>query len=776
MTLLLITLIVLAGALSPAPGATVWAACLAVGLAGLILRLRHQWPTVAVCLLAVPLLPLMSAYTAWRAPAVDAQAWDEWFGKRVQLIGTVASAQGQPGHVSAVLTIEQGWRPQRLRTEGAIQVMWPALQPPPAGTRWLLDGDIMAPRGSLLPGMFDRADWLARKGVVAQMRVRHWAALAGEISWLEQVRLRLVPIFTQGTDGRIGPLAASLVFGVSSTPLDPELMQVFRRLNLTHYVAASGFQLTLLTGVCVVITQRWGRRTGILISVPILTVYIALTGAPASIIRAAAVTGLGLIGTWFDRPTHPTRALLVAACGLLLWSPGYAQDLGFAFSVLATWGLLSTAPGWERWLLGRWPRLPAWLAASLVTPLAAQLWVMPLQLHTFGQVSGLSLPANIISGFAVDLWTKVGFVAACLGLIWAPLALPLTWVLGWTIQAWVILLTWFSSVPGQAMTVSRPDTVLMMVWYGVLALLHVPTQVYGHWGPVAGWGLAHACLVAACWPQRPAFVMTFLPVGAGSASHVQVPGGGHWLVDAGPSIYMKGEPWDAGELRVVPYLQAAGVSRITGLILTTAANHHAGGVSGVLNGCPTERLFETNGIDNPMMIRTSQAALAAGTRWQHVPEQGWHWASGAAVSVWPGLRRDERQVLGLHWSYGRTSILNPGDADVDGGGTQAFPLADILVLPDHGKSEACPDALLNRVRPCWAVLDGANPTWHRPKPDLRQRLSDHGVRLWDTGTDGPLRLVSDGRRWELQTVKTKVWQTVKTCQGNTGPAMADGKP
>jgi competence protein ComEC len=634
------------------------------------------------------------------------------------------------------------------------------MQPPPIGSRWLLDGIVENPKHALLPGLFDRAGWLERQGVPMAFRVRHWAPLASDIGWLERLRLQMVPIFTQGTDGEIGPLAASLVFGVASTPLSLNLQQLFRNLNLAHIVAASGMQLVLLTATCLALTRRWHPRVGIAVAVPVLAVYVLLTGAPPSILRAAGVTSLGLLGRWFDRPTHAVRALLVTVAGLLLWQPGMIRELGFVFSVLATAGLLITAPKLEAAWSKRWPASPMWLSTALITPVAAQVWVMPLQVHTFGQVSWMSLPANLVSGFLVDMLTKAGFLAAVLGLVWAPLAWPLTFLIGWAVRAWLWVLGWMSLVPGQSMTVVRPGLLMTACLYAILVLWHLPAPQGCRskpWAALAGLSLANVCLVGACWPRPAALTFTFLPVGVGSACHVAVPGGGDWLIDTGAANYVGGEPWDAGRYRIAPYLQASGIASLTGVILTNGRSHHAGGLGGVLASVRTAGVWDGAGQTAKYLHEPTQVALSQGVPWQPLPS-GWRWPSGVRAQVWRHLRAGGPDVASLYWIWGQTTILMPGDIDPATAVNVSWPQAQVLVLPDHGKSAACPEDLLDAVLPEWVVLDGAQPRWGRPKPDLRQRLLDRGIRIWDTRKDGPLRLVSDGDGWQLLKGTPQEWQ------------------
>lgn len=758
--LLWCVLLWLAGTLGPFAGMLTWIGGMVLSVSGWVLGRRRPGWWLARALSACLLLPIAASYAAWRRVPVEAFDWSDWIGQRVQLVAVVESARGEPGRVSAFVRIETPLRPARFHAHGRLQATWPTLQPPLAGTRWLLDGELARPGEAVLPGLFDRARWLSRQGIDATLRVKRWAPLAGEPTWLDGLRAQLIPIFTAGSDGVRGPLAASLVFGVSAAPIDPEVSRTFRSLGLTHMLAASGFQLALLVATVMSLFSRVGRRWAIAACVPLLVCYVALTGAPPSVMRAAGVTFVGLAGRWFDRPTVATRALLLVAWGLLVWNPGYAEDLGFAFSVLATWGLLVTAPRIEEHLKRRFPSCPDWARLLIVAPIAAQIWVMPLQLHAFGLWSWLSLPANVVSGFLVDWLTKAGFVAALLGLVWSPLAWPFTKLMGWLLAAWLPLLDWAANLPEQAWFVPRPGLWATALAYTALALLHAPRERWGDWAPIGGWAIACSLIALPLLPQPRTWQWTFLPVGAGTASHLRLPGGGDWLIDCGAAPYIGGERWDSGARRIVPYLEAEGIRRLAGVVLTSSAGHHTGGLGAVIEALAVGRIVDAAGQSSPSLERTAPNVLAKSVPWEPLPSGGWQWPDGTRLHSWITQRQDGQSVLSIHWVLGKTSILVPGDIDEAAATGIAWPRSEILVLPDHGRSEACPEAFLEAVQPTFALVDGAAKRWGRPKADLRRRLDGRGIRWWDTARNGPLRLETDGRSWWMSRPVGDRWETV----------------
>ena len=112
--------------------------------------------------------------------------------------------------------------------------------------------------------------------------------------------------------------------------------------------------------------------------------FVLLARTEPSVVRAATMGTVGLIGMGHHGRRRGTRALGAAVLLLLLFDPWLALSPGFALSALATAGILWLAPGWRDRLM-RW--LPRWVAEAVAVPLAAQLACTPLVAAISGQVS-----------------------------------------------------------------------------------------------------------------------------------------------------------------------------------------------------------------------------------------------------------------------------------------------------------------------------------------------------------------------------------------------------
>ena len=246
------------------------------------------------------------------------------------------------------------------------------------------------------------------------------AALRRSVSELPPDRRALVPALVDGDDAG----------------LDPALQDDFRTTGLTHLLAVSGTNLTLVVGFALVVA-RWLRVRGrwlYVVGAAGIAGFVLVARAEPSVLRAAVMGTVALVGMGANGRDRGTRALGVATVVLLLLDPGLATAIGFGLSVLATAGILLLAPGW-RDALSRW--LPRWLAEAVAVPAAAQLACTPLIAAISGQVSLVAVLANLLAAPAVGPATVLGLLGGLLTLVAPPIGRLVGATAGWCV-AWII--------------------------------------------------------------------------------------------------------------------------------------------------------------------------------------------------------------------------------------------------------------------------------------------------------------------------------------------------
>src|SRR3954447_13166080 len=140
----------------------------------------------------------------------------------------------------------------------------------------------------------------------------------------------------------------------------------------------AGANVAIVLGV-VLFAVRWARAGPVLTAVVCATAlagFVILARPSPSVVRAAAMGAIGLIGLAAGRPRSALPALAAGVAVLVVLDPELAGDAGFALSVLATSGLLLLAPKWRDGL--RRKGWPPGAAEALAVPAAAQLACGPV--------------------------------------------------------------------------------------------------------------------------------------------------------------------------------------------------------------------------------------------------------------------------------------------------------------------------------------------------------------------------------------------------------------
>jgi competence protein ComEC len=228
------------------------------------------------------------------------------------------------------------------------------------------------------------------------------------------------------------PLASfglGLLVGIRA--LIPKPMQAQLALvGLSHLVAVSGYNLTIIVRAAHRLLERFGRGIALAASLWLIGGFIVVTGAGASIVRAALVSVLSLLAAFYGRRFQPLALILIAAAATAAWSPAYLTDLGWLLSFLAFFGILVLAPAVEARLGNPKPVI----IRLFIESFAAQILTLPLILCVFGQLSIVAPLTNLLILPMVPFAMAAAFAAGLAGMLIPPFAgwfaWPATLVLG----------------------------------------------------------------------------------------------------------------------------------------------------------------------------------------------------------------------------------------------------------------------------------------------------------------------------------------------------------
>lgn len=188
--------------------------------------------------------------------------------------------------------------------------------------------------------------------------------------------------------------AAGLLLG-SRKGMPPILADAFQAVGLTHIVAISGYNISLVIAVIFLLLGFLPLKARVIASSVSIFLFVILVGASAAVVRAGIMGSLTLWGLFSGRKSQAFFGLLWSMVLMSVMNPyTLVFDVGFQLSFASTFGLLIFSPILEDFV-PQFGRAKILREAFLLT-LSAQITTLPLILFHFGRLSLISVLANVI--------------------------------------------------------------------------------------------------------------------------------------------------------------------------------------------------------------------------------------------------------------------------------------------------------------------------------------------------------------------------------------------
>jgi competence protein ComEC len=286
----------------------------------------------------------------------------------------------------------------------------------------------------------------------------------------------------------------ALVLGDTSA-VSAETSGDFRAAGMTHLMAVSGANVTIVCAAVLFSARLIGPRAAVVLAAVALLAFVIVVQPTASVLRAAVMGAIALAGMLSSRRRQAIPALSAAVLILLAVAPHLAVDVGFALSVLATAALVVIAPVWSRRLIAR--GCPKPLADALAVAWAAHVVTAPLVAGISGRLSLVAAVANLAVAAVIAPITVLGSAADVLCMAWpagAQLLIRFTGPELW----WVLRVAqWAAGIP--AATVPVPAGAAGVLVVGGVAVLVVVLWRWRWFRAAVGLAVVVAVMCLLAW-------------------------------------------------------------------------------------------------------------------------------------------------------------------------------------------------------------------------------------------------------------------------------------
>lgn len=303
---------------------------------------------------------------------------------------------------------------------------------------------------------------------------------------LASARQRMSDILQSGRDRQplLASIYTSMLLGEKSR-LGDEQKQRYLRSGTMHLFAISGLHVMAIAGFLEVLLAlcRLPRTWRAIVGLLLLTLYVFVTGAPPSAMRALLMVYAFWSSRWWSRQPSPFASWCLAALLVLVWDPSALQQAGFLLSYLVVAGILLYGVPLSEWAVRRWQpwallpladwrwwrkaldRGRIWITQGLAISLAATLASAPLVISFFGLFSTVAFILNLFLVPLSGLIVCTGMLSIGSGLLGlAPL------VTLFNLSAWMQiavldgLIDTFLRLPGAWFTLPTAPSWLTVCW------------------------------------------------------------------------------------------------------------------------------------------------------------------------------------------------------------------------------------------------------------------------------------------------------------------------
>lgn len=397
---------------------------------------------------------------AWRLSAAVVQSeYQDQIGSSVQI----------EGYIVAEPDVRQDRQYLAFRPDGHrqnIQLFMPLYAEYAYGDRVVVKGKLAEAK---VFEDFDYRGYLQRFNIFAVMnRPQVLVLKSGQGNPVIQGLLAVKHAFAANVAQKFREPHGSLLLGIligAKKAMPQPVLDDFAATGTSHIVAVSGYNISVIVMALGYLAYAVGRRWSFAAAAVFIIGFVIISGASASVVRAAVMGSLLMIAMAIGRQYAVGPAMFGAAACMLFINPKILfYDIGFQLSFAATMGIVYFMPLLER-LTEHWPKL--WTVKSnLLVTLSATAATLPLSLAHFGLLSIVAPLVNVLVLPIVPYAMLYGFLSA------VPIAgTGFAFVTSLVLTYILTVITWFARLPFSHVQIATSGWVAALL-YGVLVLIY----------------------------------------------------------------------------------------------------------------------------------------------------------------------------------------------------------------------------------------------------------------------------------------------------------------
>lgn len=566
--------------------------------------------------------------------------------------------------------------------------------------------------------------------------------------------------------------------------LTPEIKEQFARTGCFHLLAISGLHIGLLALFLFhcfnwllqrsewILLRTHVPSLALVFCFPFLLGYAFIAGMNTPVFRALVMAALLLCAVLLRRQHSMLHLVAAAALFLLTIQPLSLFTVSFQLSFAAMVAIALIYPKFHSIFFQESSRqrpskqvaFLRWPGIALLVSLSATVGTLPFLLYHFNRFSPIGPIMNLV------IEPLLCFIALPLGLLALPLirlapdqADFLLYLGEQPLQAANFITHWASELSCATVWTITPTPWEILAYFSLLFFSLIPIQSRFFQKRILisllfSLLIVHFTVDLYLPKTRPKVRVSFLDIGQGTSTLLELPDGTNMLIDGGGS---SSQHFNVGKSIIAPYLWKQRIWNIDAIVISHPDSDHYNGLSFITERFSPQLVY-TNGQHSESK---SYNQLLRTIKHKSIPEVHpilrdiLHKDPLCQLTCigMPGLAEksdaDNNQSLVLRLDCGQSSFLFPGDIEKKAEYLllkEKVPLqADVLLAPHHGSKTSISQSFFNTVNPQLVIVSAArNNNKRYPAPENRMQIQQQHIQLLITGENGTITCVTNGNSIE----------------------------
>ncbi|MGI5984815.1 MAG: MBL fold metallo-hydrolase [Clostridiales bacterium] len=544
---------------------------------------------------------------------------------------------------------------------------------------------------------------------------------------------------------------------------DVKLYSDMAATGILHVVAVSGMHVAFLVGFIQMLIRR--KKLASMIGIPLVWLFVPITGATPSVVRAAFMQSMVLTAPLFGRENDGITSLSAVLAALLLINPNACASVGLQLSFAATAGIILATPKINKALLSRFSKfgrssrkgsgIPGRVAdkalkgvcAAFSATIGALIFSTPVSVLYFGYVSVIGILVNILIFWAISICFIFGYIACFIGLIWLPAGTFIGALTSVFVRYIIAVVGAGASVPYAAVyTESNVFGYWLVLVYIVFILCYAFRRKEGFRAiiPVCIAVSSFCCVIIFTEYSAKNDTGTFIAADVGQGqSLIFTVGNATAVIDCGG----KSTNNNAGDT-VASLLLGSGRKTVDVLALTHFDEDHVNGAVRLMARMNVRCLVVPDGyFDRAAREEVLSAAEKYGVQVYIIREDAVITAGDLKINVYTTKGRDEYGLMFMA-CLGDFEAFISGDATISE--EQRFlinhtlPDTELFVAGHHGSKYSSCDELLNALNAEYVIVSCGYNSYGHPTEEALKRFKNAGMEIYRTDQMGTISVKIGG--------------------------------